>query len=170
MKRILIVASLSLAATGCDGDILKRIARAILEDEQPQQTQVVVQQPAQQQPVEVVQQPAQQHPTTIVVQTETPQPQQQVQVVQQAKPQQTANATHYIQTKSDGYVYMRSQPETNAKRIKKLNDGTRVRMINCNTDYTVRTDAADYGQDGYWCKVSANGTTGYVFSAYLYDL
>lgn len=171
MKHLVPVIGLSLVLTGCDGDMIKRVARAILADEEPQQAQVI-EQPQELQHV-IVQSPnnttptQQQQPTTIVVQSDSTQ--RQAATSQPAAGRQSG-ATHYIQTETDGYVYMRSGPDAKSKKIKKLVDGTRVRQIHCDTDYTVRTDSAAYYQDGYWCKVNANGATGYVFSAYMYEL
>ncbi len=203
MKRVLIAASLGLALTGCDGDIIKSMARAVLADEINQNQQQVAQQQVQQpvatdpnaqlQPVQPVtttpvqpttqaqqpvqqpvQQPAQvqtapiQQPTTIIVQADQPQPQQTVKVVKQARPVNFV-PTHYIMTNSDGYVFMRSQPDASAKKTTKLFDGTYVQQLSCTSDYTTRTDEASAGDEGFWCKVrTQNGSTGYVFSAYLY--
>lgn len=207
MKRILIAASLGLAMTGCDGDIIKSMARAVLADEINQNQQQVAQQQVQQQPVatdpnaqlqpvqpvttapvqpttqaqQPVQQPVQQ-PATVQVQTVPAQQQQPATIVVKAEqPQKTVVVkqekksnfapTHYIETQSDGYVFMRSQPDASAKKIVKLNDYTEVQLINCTSDYTVRTDRAAEGDEGVWCKVrNQKGTTGYVFSAYLHNL
>lgn len=69
-----------------------------------------------------------------------------------------------IVTESDGYVFMRSAPNSSAKKILKLNDYTTVKVHSCSGKKIYRSD-----QDitGNWCKVSAKGKTGYVFSAYL---
>ncbi|OOS07276.1 SH3 domain-containing protein [Moraxella cuniculi DSM 21768] len=87
----------------------------------------------------------------------------------------TANANQYtlqsgsayIQTKTDGYVYMRNAPHPNATRIQRLNDYTDVQVLSCEGRTVRRTDVAAHGQKGKWCRVSANGRTGYVFSPYL---
>lgn len=169
------VAVVSLALVGCGetGDkALKGAARAILEDEQPQQAQPIQQpqqmQPAQQpqqvqvqstqpvaqeiQVVEVVEQPVQ------VVQKPVPvkQVQQKVQIIYQG----------HIMTQSDGYVYMRNSPKASAKKIKKLPDYTPVNVISCG-NMTTRWDPAARGDTGSWCKVISGGTTGYVFDAYI---
>lgn len=77
------------------------------------------------------------------------------------------NDIFYVQTDTDGYIFMRNAPRTNAKKIAKLIDGTPVTIISCPGSTVLRKDKAAYNELGKWCKVSANGYIGYVFDRYL---
>ncbi|MDO4223074.1 MAG: SH3 domain-containing protein [Acinetobacter sp.] len=73
----------------------------------------------------------------------------------------------YVSTDVDGYIILRTAPKANAKRIAKLYDGTQLRILNCSGQKVQRFDRAAYGDVGSWCKVSAHGRVGYVFSKYI---
>lgn len=192
-----VICLLSFGLVGCD-DLIKGVARTIVENDEKQKAQQNQAQPPAQ-PVQmyavepVPQQVPQQIPQQQIPQQQVPQYdyQQQVQAqiqptaVPQAQPQyqavnnvelppkhQSQKTYQYARviTKYDGFVYMRSSPNSSAKKILKLNDNSIVKLLDCTGNYTTRSDYDAYGDSGIWCKVSAANKTGYVFSAYLYNI
>lgn len=178
MKKLVLLTTAAVMLTACDGDMAKRVARAVLNEDQPQQVQQEAQ-PAQTQlqPVQqvtagsadVAQQPVQQPTpqpqptTTVIVQEEQIQEPVQKVVVQKVVKEQ---AGHHIMTQHDGYVYMRSGPYAEARKIKKLPDYTPVAILSCTGETEYRTDV-DSGNIGQWCKVRAAGKVGYVYNSYI---
>lgn len=78
------------------------------------------------------------------------------------------NSYATVWTQSDGYIFLRNAPKPNAKRIKKIYDGSEVRIISCQGNVMERYDRAARGDVGVWCKVQHGRTIGYAFDAYLH--
>lgn len=192
MKRVLIAASLSLAMTGCDGDIIKSMARAVLADEINQNQQQAPQQQAQQpvatdpnaqlqpvQPVQPVQQPVAQQPVAQQPVAAAP-----AQPVQQAAPQQktvaapapvrkTAPQPAYsetpvhlpatVVTRHGSNVMVRRSPSRSGAKVGYLYTTEQIYVIaETNKCETIN------GIYNCWVKVQdATGLTGYSFGGYL---
>lgn len=72
----------------------------------------------------------------------------------------------YIMTQKDGYVYLRNGANAEAKKIRKLNDGTIINILEC-YGYEYRADVTS-GNHGSWCLVETqDGLQGYVFNSYI---
>ncbi|USZ14507.1 SH3 domain-containing protein [Moraxella sp. FZLJ2107] len=179
MKRIFMIAGVSLALTGCDGDIIKSIARAILADEQPQQQAQVAQQPqavqpvivqdpnAQvqaQQPVEVVQQPQVAAPVQAAPKqktTATPAPARKA--AQPAYSETPVNLPATVITRHGSNVMVRRSPSRSAGKVGYLYTTEQIYVIaETNKCETIN------GIYNCWVKVQdATGLTGYSFGGYL---
>ncbi len=186
MKRVLIAASLGLTLTGCDGDIIKSMARAVLADEinqsQQQAPQQQVQQPAATDPnaqLQPVQQPVAQQPVAQQPVAAAP-----AQPVQQAAPQQktvaapapvrkTAPQPTYsetpvhlpatVVTRHGSNVMVRSTPSRNGAKKGYLYTSEQIYVIaETNKCETIN------GIYNCWVKVQdVTGLTGYSFGGYL---
>lgn len=162
MKKSLIVVSLLMILTACNDksndQAVKEAVKTALEEERLKQ-----------QLLEAQKQQAQPQVQPIIIQQPTPKPI----VVEQTSPQpivvekQTKNR-HYIMTQNDGYVFMRSEPYAEARKILKLEDNTPVNVIEC-SQLEYRSDV-NVGNTGSWCKVEAKGQIGYVFDSYMKPL
>lgn len=75
--------------------------------------------------------------------------------------------TAVVQTQSEGRITLRAEARAGARHVARVADGTRVRVLGCQDQARVRTDAAAAGTPGRWCYVRAPAGDGWAFDAYL---
>ena len=167
MKHLVPVIGLSLVLTGCDGDIIKSMARAVLADEiNQEQTQ------AQTGAVEL--QPVQPIQPSAAEQFGTPEQQVIAQNKTVAQPAATQNArSRFTETPVNAYatvitrhgsnVMVRQSPSKNGRKAGYLSTGEPIRILaETNQCETIN------GIYNCWVKVQDSmGLTGYSFGGYL---
>lgn len=79
-----------------------------------------------------------------------------------ATPLPTGGATVTAYSPGDGYLVLRSQPNTTSTEMTRIPHGRELTITNCR-DYTT-TKAGNYGR---WCTASYNGISGWVFDAFV---
>lgn len=72
-------------------------------------------------------------------------------------------ATGIVDSPGDGFLALRTSPDAErGKRIAKIPHGAEVKIMNCEKKAIVVS-----GRSGRWCQVEYNGTSGWVFDAWL---
>ncbi|TGN19816.1 SH3 domain-containing protein [Leptospira idonii] len=81
---------------------------------------------------------------------------------EQASNKKTENNTEYLLVSAKPYINIRKQPNQNSEKIGKIEYGKIVSVIEKSTI----SETID-SKTGFWVKVNHNGTTGWVFDAFL---
>jgi hypothetical protein len=83
-------------------------------------------------------------------------------VSSQPTPNSLGTISARVNSPSDGFLALRSQPNSSSNLIVKIPHGNAVTVENCN-----RNKVTIGGRTGRWCLISWNGYQGYVFDAWL---
>ncbi|MGB7209829.1 MAG: SH3 domain-containing protein [Pyrinomonadaceae bacterium] len=74
-----------------------------------------------------------------------------------------SSVTATVNSPNDGFLALRSIPDAElGDRISRIPHGTEIEINNCE-----KTQVTLAGRTGRWCQVEYNGTTGWVFDAWL---
>jgi hypothetical protein len=73
----------------------------------------------------------------------------------------------FVQTMHEGAITLRADPRADARRVARVTDGTRLVVLGCQREATVRRDAASAGTPGRWCFVRSGRADGWGYDAYM---
>lgn len=167
MKYLLPTFGLSLALVGCDGDIVKSVARAVLADEIKQEQQAPTGAAVELQPVQPIQPPAEEQFVAAeqaqIAQTKTVAQPAPAQRANSGTVERPVNAYATVITRHGSNVMVRQSPSRNGRKVGYLYTGEPIRVL----AETNRCETIN-GIYNCWVRVQDSvGLTGYSFGGYL---